>query len=267
MNRIRKAGNKGRFYPAESKPIDDMIVHWNKVIDENIQDKDRLSLKPKAILCPHAGYIFSGFTANIAYRVLSNSDPKRVIVIGPSHHVYVKGISISEYEYYDTPYGNMSIDIDYIKTLKNTFNFEFEKEAHFIEHSTETQMPFIKKYLPKAKVIELIYGNVEFLTLSEIIKDLLRDPDNAVVISTDLSHFYDMDKAEKTDKNCLEGFVSKSIDLLNDNCEACGLIGIKALVKSAIDLNLSTKLLDYRTSADASGDKSKVVGYMSGLVI
>ena len=266
MNRIRKAGNKGRFYPAESKSMDDMIVHWNKVVDENIQDKDRLLLKPKAIVCPHAGYIFSGFTANIAYRVLANTNPKRVIVIGPSHHVYVKGISISEYDYYDTPYGNISIDTEYIQELKKVFNFEFEKEAHFIEHSTETQMPFIKKYLPNAKVIEIIYGNVEYATLSEIVKDLLRDPENAVVISSDLSHFYSLDKAEKVDRKCLEGFVNKSLSSLDDNCEACGLIGIKAIVKSAIDLNLKTKLLDYRTSSDASGDKSKVVGYMSGLI-
>lgn len=266
MNKIRKAGNKGRFYPIDSKSIDKIIDYWNKVIDENIQDKNRLLLKPKAIVCPHAGYIFSGFTANIAYRVLANSNPKRVIVIGPSHHVYVKGISISEYDYYETPYGNLSIDTKYIKKLKKTFNFEFENKAHFLEHSTETQMPFISKYLPKSKVIEIIYGNIEYDILSEIVKDLLRDPENAVVISTDLSHFYSLDKAEKVDRKCLEGFTNKTLSYLDDSCEACGLLGIKAIVKSAIDMNLSTKLLDYRTSSDASGDESKVVGYMSGLV-
>ena len=266
MNEIRRAGNKGRFYPADSSQIDDMIDYWNNVIDENIKDKSILDLKPKAIISPHAGYIFSGFTANIAHRILANSIAKRIIVIGPSHHVYIKGVSISKFAKYDTPFGFLDIDKNYVEKLETEFDLEFDSQAHFLEHSTETQMPFIKKYIPNAKIVELIYGNIHYTKLYQIIKFILKDPINAIVISTDLSHFHNLETAETIDQNCLTGVANKNLAILNSDCEACGITGIKAIIEAAINLNLKSKLLDYRTSADASKDETRVVGYMSAAI-
>jgi AmmeMemoRadiSam system protein B len=266
MNRIRRAGNKGRFYPADASQIDDMIYYWNSIIEENIKDKSILNIKPTAIISPHAGYIFSGFTANIAHRVLSNSNAKRIIVIGPSHHVYIKGISISEFDKYETPYGYMDVDMDYIRTLKKEFEYEFESQAHFLEHSTETQMPFIKKNNPEAKIVEMIYGNIHYKKLYQIIKYILKNPENAIVISSDLSHFHNLETAESIDQNCLTGVANKNLAILNSDCEACGITGIIAIIDAAIRFNLKTQLLDYRTSADASKDEERVVGYMSATI-
>ncbi len=262
---LRKAAVSGQFYPATCSEISKLIADFNTVLDKIDIDKTLLSIHPKAIIVPHAGYIYSGFTANMAYRFLEKTKAKRIVIIGPSHHHYFKGISASHFENYETPCGNIDIDNPYLFALAKEFNIGFEPEAHLKEHSTEVQMPFIKHYFPTTKIIELIYGDIEVKTLSSILSALLNNPDNLVVISTDLSHFHSLGTAKKLDYACL-----KAVEVLNTNefkkgCEACGGIGIQALILTANKLKLSSKLLDYRTSADVSGDKSSVVGYMSAM--
>ena len=263
----RRAGNAGTFYPANCAEIEKMINHFNSVLDSAIKDKSILNQSTRAIISPHAGYIYSGFTANSAYRLLANSNIKRVIVIGPSHHVYFEGISISLANSYESPCGNLEIDREYSQNLAKKYSLISVDEAHYKEHSTETQIPFIKHYLPDAKVVELIYGKINYQQLVPIIKDILSNPDNAVVISSDLSHFYTLQQAKELDSICLAGVAKEDINLLDKGCEACGIIGIKAMVEVAKELGLKSELLDYRTSADASGDKSRVVGYMSAIFI
>ena len=149
--------------------------------------------------------------------------------------------------------------------LSKQFNIGYEPKAHAKEHSTEVQMPFIQYYFPKSKIIELIYGNTTVKTLALLIVALLQNQDNAVVISSDLSHFHSLEEAKAFDGNCLRGVAHLNLTELAQGCEACGLIGIQAIVLTAKHLKLSSKLLDYRTSADASKDTGSVVGYMSAM--
>ncbi len=259
----RKAVHSGMFYPNSKLEIEDMIKKWNNTIDTYLKDKSILELSPKAIICPHAGYIYSGFSANFAYRVLKAK--KRAIVIGPSHRVYLNYISGSEFNFYETPFGNLEIDLQYLKKLQNSFNkIKFNPEAHK-EHSSETQMPFLKYYLADIKVIELVYGDIDYRDLSKIIEFILNDNDNLIIISTDLSHFYNLKEANKLDNFCLNGVEKLDLNILESGCEACGKIGLKAIVEVAKIQKLKSKILDYRTSADASGDKTRVVGYMSSI--
>ena len=125
------------------------------------------------------------------------------------------------------------------------------------------QFPFIKHYIPHAKIVELIYGQTTPKEISQIIDFVLSNQNHGVIISTDLSHFHNLEDANKIDSICLKGVESLDIDILENGCEACGIKGIKAMVMSAKKLNLSPTLLDYRTSADTSNDTSRVVGYMS----
>ncbi len=263
----RIAGNMGAFYPASCSEIDRMIAHWNGILDEALKDKSILQEKPRAIIAPHAGYIYSGFTANIAHRILGNSRPKRVVVIGPSHHVYFEGISVGLQEEYQSPCGTVPIDKAYADELARDFGLGFVPQAHEKEHSTETQVPFVHHYEPEAKVVELIYGKIEYTELVPIIEAILADPDNAVVISSDLSHFYTLEQAKQLDNICLAGVAEEDIGILDKGCEACGILGIKAIVAVAKKYGWKTQLLDYRTSADASGDTQRVVGYMSALIL
>ena len=263
---IRKSSVMGQFYPANPNEITDMFTHYNKILDENIKDTSFLQQKPRAIIVPHAGYIYSAFTANVAYRLLENAHAKKVVVIGPGHRVYLKGTSVSDYDQYETPFGALNIDHTLVNELKENFGLSFIPDAHH-EHSTEVQMPFIKSYDPEASVVELVYGDENPENLAKIIEYLLKDPSVIVVISTDLSHYYDIDKARNLDNICLDAVKNLDIEELHQGCEACGKIGVEAMLIVAKKDNLKPILLDYRTSADASGDKSSVVGYMSAAFV
>lgn len=262
--KIRKAAVSGAFYPDSPEIIENLITHYNKILDENF--RDILNTKPRAIIVPHAGYLYSGFTANFAFRLLANTQAKRIVVIGPSHKVYLKGTSVSNYDYYETPFGKLSIDQSLVNELEDRFALSFTPEAHQ-EHSTEVQMPFIKWYNPNAKVVELVYGDEDSIRLSHIIDYLLDDPKTVVVISTDLSHYYDIEKAKILDRFCILAVDNISPSELHHGCEACGKIGVEAMLLAAQKRNLRSIVLDYRTSADANGDISHVVGYMSAAFV
>jgi len=262
----RKSAVMGQFYPADPKEITDMFAHYNKILDENIEDKRLLEQKPRAIIVPHAGYVYSAFTANVAYRLLENTHAKKVVVIGPSHRVYLKGTSISDFDQYETPFGPLQIDHTLVNELKEKFSLSFIPDAHH-EHSTEVQMPFIKSYDREASVVELVYGDEDPQNIEKIIEYLLKDPSVVVVISTDLSHYYDINKAKELDNICLNAVKNLDVRELHQGCEACGKIGVEAMLTVAKKEDLKSILLDYRTSADASGDKSSVVGYMSAAFI
>ena len=262
---VRKAAVKGLFYPEECRKVQTHFTQFNHQYDAmNISEEMRCII-PGAIIVPHAGYIYSGFTANFAYRSLKQTKAKRIIVIGPSHHHYFKGISGSYYEKYETPCGELEIDSPYLFALAKQFNIGFEPKAHQKEHSTEVQFPFIQYYFPKAKVIELIYGEIEIKTLANIITALMQNQNNAIVISSDLSHFHSLKEANRFDQNCLNSVKNLDINELNKGCKACGLTGIQSMILSAKHAKLSSKVLDYRTSADASHDTNSVVGYMSAM--
>jgi len=262
---IRKAGNAGAFYPATCNEIEGMIGQFNDTLERAVSDRSILEKASRAIIAPHAGYVYSGFTANIVHRILGNAHPERVVVIGPSHHVYFRGISVATQERYETPCGAREIDTEFSQKLAEEYGLLFEPEAHRLEHSTETQMPFITHYAPQARIVELIYGQINYQQLVSIIESVLNDPRNAVVISSDLSHFYTLSEAEKLDAICMEGVDRLDVELLDQGCEACGILGIKAMVEVARRLGWRSTLLDYRTSADASGDTQRVVGYLSAM--
>lgn len=261
---IRKDAVAGQFYPAGSEEIEKTFNYYNDILDGQIDDKELLKMAPRAVIVPHAGYVYSGFTANIALRLLKNSPLSRVVVIGPSHRVYLKGTSVSDFELYETPLGPLPIDQASVKELIAKFDLRFQPDAHS-EHSTEVQMPFIKRYLKDASVVELVYGDEDPRKLAKVIKYLLEDPHTAVVISTDLSHYYDIKKAKRLDSICLDAVDKLNSDELHQGCEACGKIGIEAMLSAAKKTGLHSQLLDYRTSADASSDESHVVGYMSAV--
>ena len=264
-NAIREASVIGSFYPSECSKVKSYFKKFNHEFDKISIPNNILDITPRAVIVPHAGYIYSGFTANFAYRFLQHTPTKRIIVIGPSHHYYFKGISGSYYETYETPCGKIEIDSPYLFALAKQFNICFEPKAHKKEHSTEVQMPFVKHYFPKTKVIELIYGEMAVKTLANIITALLKNKENAVVISSDLSHFYNLKEANTHDEYCLRGVDKLDLNILKKGCEACGLTGIQAMILTAKQQKLNSKLLDYRTSASKSGDKSSVVGYMSAI--
>jgi hypothetical protein len=263
---MRKAVVK-EWYGGNCEAVESYIEHFNKIIDENV-DKQKaqeiFTLKPKALIVPHAGWVYSGFTANFAYRIAKNANPATVAVIGPSHKFAFDGISVTLEDEYETPCGNLKINIGLSKTLIENFDVKNLEYVH-AEHSTEVQMPFIRHYFAAAEVIELVYSNYPPGKLKEIISYLIQKG-VLVIISSDLSHYYDLKTANILDYNCLEAV--NNLDIMQlEKCEACGKIGIEALILSSSELNLTPLIVDYRTSADVSQDETQVVGYMSAVFI
>jgi len=257
----RKLAVAGTFYPERKEEVQRYFEHFNKVLDENNITVDR-NLKPRSIIVPHAGYIYSGFTANIAYKYIPK-DIDNIIVIGPSHKFAFSGASIALYDSYPTPFGALDINLQLSNSLMNKFDFlSFNEQVH-CEHSTEVQFPFIKYYHKNAKVVEIVYSDCDFNNIAQVIDVLLQDPKNFVVISTDLSHFYSLNNAKLRDNVCLDAIQTRNLDVMNQGCEACGAIGVKAMIQVANSLDLKPTILDYRTSADTSADESSVVGYTS----
>ncbi|WP_373000828.1 AmmeMemoRadiSam system protein B [Sulfurimonas sp.] len=253
----------GSFYPARSVELERYFEHFNTVYEENFTLPD---VKSRAVIVPHAGYIYSGYTANIAFRILQRSGVKKFVIIGPSHRVAFAGITLCDFQSYETPFGDIEADRDMTQKLKDGFELTCLQSAHF-EHSTEVQFPFLKNYIPDAKIVELVYGSAYAEDVSKIIDFVLAHEDYGVIISTDLSHFYDLDDANRLDNICLEAVTNLDTHKLTSGCEACGMIGVEAMMLSAKKLSLNSHILDYRTSADASGDVSRVVGYMSAYFI
>ncbi len=260
----RKTSVAGAFYPDQCSEIKRYIEYFTTAL-ENSDFKSNIGFVPKAVIVPHAGYIYSGFTANISYNMIKNIKPKRFLVIGPSHKIAFEGASISVYDDYETPCGKLNIDKAYAKSIIKKYKFcNFYDQVH-TEHSTETQMPFLKHYFNDIPIVELIYGKVDYNDISKIIEEAIAD-DTFVVISTDLSHFYDIKKAKILDNICLEAIDKLDIGIWGKGCEACGRVGVKALISYANKYNLNSKLLDYRTSADQTKDNTSVVGYTSAVI-
>lgn len=256
---IREMSVAGVFYPARAVELERYFEHFSKSYDE---DSALPNLKSRAFIVPHAGYIYSGYTANVAYRILARSGVKNIVVIGPSHRVGFEGISLCDFSAYETPFGAIKSAENLAEKLKDSFSLNCVSNAHQ-EHSTEVQFPFIKHYLNGVNVVELVYSSANPQNVSEIIDFVLAQESCGVVISTDLSHFYSLKDANRLDNVCLQAVKDLDVKLLHSGCEACGNIGVEAIMLSAKKLGLDALVLDYRTSADASNDESRVVGYMS----
>ncbi|AOO63845.1 AmmeMemoRadiSam system protein B [Sulfurospirillum halorespirans] len=260
MNKHRKSAVAGMFYPDNCSEIKHFIDHFTKAMPPL-----ELDVLPRALIVPHAGYIYSGYTANLAYHYTASkhADIERVVVLGPSHRIYIAGASIALFESYHTPCGEIEIDLELSHALEKQFAFlSFNPLAHE-EHSTEVQMPLIRHYFKHAKVVEIVYGDVTSGELSRLIDALLNDEKTLLVISTDLSHFYTEEEANALDQACINAISHLDLHALTHGCEACGITGVKAMVQSALTHNFQAHFLDYRTSFARSNDTSRVVGYAS----
>ena len=264
---MRKMANIG-FYPENCNEIETFIDYFNEILEKNIDEENKkrlFALKPKAIIAPHAGWVYSGFSANFAYKMTKNFESKRVILIGPDHKIGFKGASICLEEEYQTPCKTLKIDLEYSKLLKDKFNLLYLENAHN-EHSTEVQTPFIAHYIKNPSIVEIVYSDYNPKDLSELIDFLLEDEDNLIIISTDLSHYYDKKTAMALDYNCIQAVYDLDTNKL-EKCEACGKIGVEAMILSADKANLTSLIVDYRTSADANNDENQVVGYLSAVFL
>lgn len=256
MSGIRQAAVAGLFYPADQQLLkDDIHDYLNEV---NCEQKPNL----KAIVVPHAGYMYSGSIAASAYKLLIPLKDKinRVILLGPSHRVAFNGLAVPESDFFTTPLGVLPIDQKGIQSLATLPQVIVSEQAHSEEHSLEVQLPFLQEVLNEFSLIPIVVGDAERHEVAEVINALWGDEHTLIVISTDLSHYHAYNEAKQLDSATSDAIVALKADQISYE-DACGRNGLKGMMTVAEEKHLSVELLDLRNSGDTAGDKSRVVGY------
>ena len=220
------------------------------------------SQTPKALIAPHAGFIYSGPIAGSAYSCLSKSRDiiKRVVIIGPSHRIGFRGIACSHDDAFRTPMGIVEIDKKAYETISHLPFIITYDQAHRDEHGLEVQLPFLQATLSSFLIVPLVVGDAAGKEVAEVLSSLWGGPETLIVVSSDLSHYLVYDEAVKLDQR-----TTRSIEMLTPNeiaaHQACGRRPIQGLLMNAAHQHLSVTSLDVRNSGDTAGDKQQVVGY------
>ena len=250
---IRRASVAGRFYPSSPEELKASI---NAYLDQ----APYLDLPEiHGLVCPHAGYIYSGLTAGHSYKQL-NDEYDTVILIGPTHYVRFSGASIPDCTHYETPLGLVQVS-EKVNNLKEGPVFTTVPEAHTQEHCLEVQLPFLQSVLTEFEIIPVVLGDVDPANVASALSPYI-DERTLVVASSDLSHYHTYEKACNVDKVCTEAVPNLDFEKVQ-SCEACGIRAIITLMYLAEEKGWQGKLLDYRNSGDTAGGKDRVVGYMA----
>ncbi len=273
--RVRAPAVAGLFYPAEESVL-------SKTIDGLLQGAPAHHIpRLKGLVCPHAGYPYSGPTAAIAYKTLAGRDVQTVVILGPSHYALFQGASVANTDAYQTPLGIVPISAR-ARQLARTSPFVLEPQClvqrppwwaqsskpapaagedtpDTWEHSVEVQVPFLQKTLTNFTILPVVFGEVDPEQAARVLAGVI-DGKTLVVASSDLSHYYTYDEAKKLDARCVKAICDLNIDEMKTQ-EACGKLPILTLMHLARQKGWKAQLLDCRNSGDTAGDKRRVVGY------
>jgi hypothetical protein len=256
---IRPSAVAGAFYPDHPETL-------RRMIGDYLQQASPAEPSPCAMVAPHAGYIYSGYTAACAYRTLvpaPESNPRRVILVGPSHRVFLEGVSVGNYGAFQTPLGTVPLDGAAVATLVAEPDVSNDPVPHQWEHALEVHLPFLQETLGHFRLVPMVFGRIDGARLAALILKIWQ-PDDLIVVSSDLSHFHPYATARKLDGQCHQAMLKQDLHAIQD-CDACGNTGMTALLHLAHRHHWRTSLADYRNSGDTAGDKHRVVGYASYL--
>lgn len=260
------------FYPGDRLTLD-------RDVDALLKRAEVKKLRGElcGLISPHAGYVYSGYTAANGYRLLKGKSVQTVVIIAPSHREYFTGVSVFAGSAYSTPLGILEVDDDLRSELVHDGGaIEASLLGHREEHAIEVQLPFLQKVLTDFKILPIVMGDQrgEFcFALGNKLGKILKGRNALLVASSDLSHYYPYDIACKLDQvviNDVQGFDEEKLlkDLDTKRAEACGGGPIIAMLIAAKELGADkVEILHYCNSGDVTGDKDGVVGYLSAAVM
>ncbi len=246
----------GSFYPADPTELRAQLRSFL----ESAQPETIAA--PKALIAPHAGYIYSGPIAASAYIQLTSSANKisRVVILAPSHRVHFYGIACSSAEFFQTPLGLLEVDHSATAELQDLPQVALLDAAFEQEHSLEVHLPFLQETLGEFKIVPLIVGDTDPAAVDEVLERLWGGAETLIVISSDLSHYLEYEEANRIDTE-----TSRDIERLQPEAishdQACGRLPISGLLLAARRHQLHPTTLDLRNSGDTAGSKDRVVGY------
>lgn len=257
QQRIRPPAVAGMFYPADAATL---ARNLDAMLGNAGEPTSRI---PKAIIAPHAGYIYSGPIAASVYAALRPARERvtRVVLLGPTHRVAVRGLALPDTESFATPLGTVDIDRDAVAELKRLPQIVVSGAAHALEHSLEVHLPFLQKVLARFSLVPLAVGQARAEQVAEVLEILWGGPETLLVVSSDLSHYLPYAEAQTTDRGTCESILKLSTSITHH--QACGATPVTGLTLAAQRRGLKPALLDLRNSGDTAGDKKRVVGYAS----
>lgn len=255
MAAIRQPAVSGLFYPDDAQTL-------RRTVEGFLAEAKPGGELPKAIIAPHAGYIYSGPVAASVYARLAagRSVIRRVVLLGPSHRVPFQGLAVSSAGSFRTPLGDIPLDREAIDDLADLPQVVRLEAAHADEHSLEVQLPFLQLLLEAFTLVPLVVGDVRGEAVAEVLARLWGGPETLIVISSDLSHYHDYQTARAMDRATSQAIVSLHPEAL-DYDDACGRIPVAGLLLQVQRLGLQGELIDLRNSGDTAGSKDRVVGY------
>ena len=251
---VRPAAVAGLFYPGDAQTL-------SATVDNLLSRPHAGRGLPKALIVPHAGYVYSGAVAGQAYGSLGNAarSLRRIVLLGPCHHEWVKGLAIPTVEGFATPLGVMRVDAAAVRTLRDLPAVVFADAPHAREHSLEVQLPFLQRLAPVAEIVPIVAGDATPAEVEAVIDTLWGGAETLVVISSDLSHYHSYGTARALDAATAQSILDGREDLSGD--QACGCVVVNGLTRATRKRGLRAELLDLRNSGDTAGDRMRVVGY------
>ena len=251
---IRPAAVAGKFYPADRAQL-------AREVHAMVAAAEECVLHPKALIAPHAGYIYSGPVAASAYALLVPiaGQIKRVVLLGPTHRVAVHGLALPDAEAFATPLGRIEIDLAAAQQISHLPQVTVNPQAHALEHSLEVQLPFLQTVLPDFKLLALAVGDASPEDVAEVLECLWGGAETLIVVSSDLSHFLPYDTARKADGITAAAILDLQVPVSHE--QACGGTPVNGLLLAARHHGLNAHLLDLRNSGDTAGPRDRVVGY------
>ncbi|WP_292924484.1 AmmeMemoRadiSam system protein B [Nitrosomonas sp.] len=251
---IRSPAVAGLFYPAD-------IQQLRHDVQQLLSHAKFHDTKPKALIVPHAGYIYSGAIAATAYISLKTIAARieRVVLLGPAHRIAVYGMALPSVDVFATPLGPVQLDIKLIEEIEHLPQVMVSDAAHALEHSLEVQLPFLQSTLGEFSLLPLAVGMTSAEAVAEVLDHVWGGEETLIVVSSDLSHYLPYDAAQQTDLGTVQSILQFNRPI--EQAQACGNIPINGLILAARKHHLKPQLLDLRNSGDTAGSRDHVVGY------
>ena len=253
---IREPAVAGLFYPSGHEQL-------TTTVDNLLRQKVSTdAVPPKALIVPHAGYIYSGETAAIAFARLrpAASTIRRVVILGPSHYVPFRGLAVSSADLFLSPLGPVEVDTQTVDRITDFPQVVLSDDAHEREHSLEVELPFLQRVLDDFQVVPITVGDAPADEVAEVLEAIWGGPETLIVVSSDLSHYHDYDTARRLDQATSDSILELRAEAIHDQ-QACGSRPINGLLAVVRRRGLKPELLDLRNSGDGPGDRARVVGY------
>ena len=254
---VRAPAVAGTFYPGESRELAQALAQMLGTAAHDAHER----AAPKALIAPHAGYIYSGPIAASVYALLAPARRTitRVVLLGPTHRVAVRGLALPGCQAFATPLGAVEIDRAAIETLRGMPQVTVSAQAHALEHSLEVHVPFLQAVLERFTLVPLAVGEASAQEVAEVLDALWGGAETLIVVSSDLSHYLSYGDAQAVDRATAKAILGLAADISHE--QACGATPVTGLNRTARRRGLRPELIDLRNSGDTAGDKSRVVGY------